>query len=781
MPTADTYACLPTGLDEGRGDREETAPSLLELAKDNVGAQWRAKARKKKKSAGSMRRNGILKRSILRLKDTCSFCHCSKSSCYNFLHYVFPFVRLLKGYSGLYDFPCDIIAGLTVGIMHIPQGMAYALLTQLPPVYGLYTSFYPVIIYFLFGSSKHISVGTFAVVSLMVGAVVDRGYVRFRREELLHPNNNMSLILIEANVTSPVYQKHMEDLDEIKVAYAMSVTFAVGIMQVLLGVLRLGFLTTFLSDPLISGFTTGTAIHVFSSQIQSAFGVTIGRYNGPFKLIYAYRDFFANIDQINFVTMTATIVAVLAIIFIKEGINNNKSCRPRMKVPIPIELLVIIGGTLLSHFLNLNSEFNVEVVGELPRGLPKPDVTKLRFFPELIGEAFAICFTAFAISFSMAKILADKHFYEINPNQELVAHGMCNVLGPIFSAFCSSASLSRSMVQENVGGKTQVSSLISGGLVIIVLLSMGPLFKALPNCILAAIILVSLKGLFTQIIEARRLWKVSKIDFTVWLVVFVATVLLDVDLGLLVGLVYNLVPVLLRTQRAYSCLLGNLAGTEAYMDKKVYPGAKDIPGIKIFRFEAPLYFANMEHFRRQLIRDTGLDPQELKRKKDRLREADVILRHHQVCLDAQKSWPDVPCTGLGHEQTKSYMAKEELKEEIHAIVIDGSTIQYVDSVTVKVLFEIVQSYKDVDIDIYLGECKGTVRSMLEKSGFYTHIHRRHVCATIHHAVMCAQRSKSVSMDTLGSYGSDYMLAEGDFVQVDLPDDADDVASHDITL
>ncbi|KAK6177022.1 hypothetical protein SNE40_015212 [Patella caerulea] len=749
---------------------------------------------RKRKTKPKVNRSYLIKRSLEKCRDYLpDSCECTTQCLKNFFCRIFPFIKIMQGYSLLYDFPSDLVAGLTVGIMHIPQGMAYALLTQLPPVYGLYTSFYPVLTYFLFGTSRHVSVGTFAVISLMVGAVVDKGHVAYQKLELLHVEAMAANLTSDHPMLNTTFldgKNHLEKLEEIKVSYAMSVTFAVGALQMILGFLRLGFVTTFLSDPLISGFTTGAAVHVFSSQIKSAFGIAVGRYSGPLKLVYAYRDFFSNLHNANFVTMTATIVAICALIAIKEGINNNKSIKSKLKIPIPIELLVIVGGTVISFYLHLNKEFNVEIVGEVPRGLPPLNVEQLRFVPDLIGESFAICFTAFAISFAMAKILADKHNYEVDANQELLAYGISNMIGSMFSSFCCSGSLSRSMVQDNVGGKTQVTSLVSSLLVIIVLVSLGPVFETLPNCILAAIIIVSLKGLFLQFKELRRLWKVSKVDFCVWIVVFLSTVLLDVDLGLLVGLIFNLIPVLLRTQTPYTSLLGNVEGTDVYADISLHKQAKEIPGIKIFRFESALYYGNIQHFRKRLIKDTGLDPKALKQLKQAKAEADMAKQHKEICMATKTAWNDEPCN---HSDTDQQPDTEDEREvDPYAIVLDGSTIQYIDSVTVRVLKEIVQEFAAVDVEVFLGECKAAVRGMLDKSGFYKYVPRRQVCATIHHAVRIAQRShvltpdqefhalrkKAVSVDTIGS---DYVMApESSFVNLELltsnnssEDDSDD--------
>ncbi|XP_070193359.1 prestin-like [Littorina saxatilis] len=754
------YPCLPGEVEKGKEGEGEEEPefriSLYQLGGTDAAAKKviKRRLRRKKSRVKSMKRNEVLKRSLNKMRDTCSCCTWDGAKV--FVRRLFPFLTILQGYSALYDLPCDLIAGLTVGIMHIPQGMAYALLARLPPVYGLYTSFYPVVLYFFFGTSKHISVGTFAVVSLMVGAVVEDGHVAWERQQSQSILQNVSAGLpAQGNLTGtggilPADPTGLSELEHIKVSYAMSVTFAVGVMQIFLGLVRLGFLTTFLSDPLISGFTTGAAVHVLSSQLHSIFGIPVEQYSGSFKLIYSYRDFFVNMNQVNYVTMTASFSAMLVLVLIRDGINNNKKHCPKMRVPIPIELFVIIGATLLSYYLNIKEEFNVEVVGEIPRGLPNVDLTVLRFLPDVLGEAFAICFTAFALSFAMAKILADKHDYVVDANQELFAFGMTNLVGSVFSSYCSSASLSRSVVQEEVGGKTQIASLVSAVLILVVLLVLGPLFQPLPNCILASIIVVSLKRLFMQFADLHRLWKVSKIDFTVWLVVFWCTVLLDVDLGLLVGLVYNLVPVLLRTQRPYVCLLGNVEGTETYVDIKVHKEARDIPGVKIFRFEAPLYFANVDHFRRSLIKVTGLDPKELLQVQREVKDTDLSLRHEQVCLGTATTWPDDPCEG--HSHSKPLGSKNSLPREVSggvfAIVVDGSTIQYVDSVTTRFLREIIQEYKEVGIEVFLGECKPTVRSMLDKSGFYVHVPRRNVCATIHHAVTLALLSASDSLESI---------------------------------
>lgn len=653
-------------------------------------------------------------------KKQLEHCHCS--SCLQFL----PFIGIMRKYSLKKDFFSDLVAGLTVGIMHIPQGMAYGLLAQLPPIHGLYVSFFPVLIYFFFGTSKHVSVGTFAVVCLMVGAVVDKGYSQYSSHGNVDlvtntstPTTTTTMLMTSGTLftnamnSSTTMSTPSTDADTIKLGFAMAVTFLVGCIQLLMGVFRLGFVTTFLSDPLVSGFTTGAACHVFTSQIKHIFGIQMGRYSGPFKLIYSYIDVFSNISQTNLVTFGMSAVSVLIIALVKELINNNPKIKPKLKMPVPIELVMVILGTVISYFLKLNDYHHVRIVGKIATGIPTPLPPPFSLLREVVTDAIAIAIVAFAINVSMCKILAKKHDYEIDPNQELLAYAFCNIFSSFFSAFCSAVSLSRSLVQENAGGRTQVTGLISSILILIVLLVVGPLFETLPNCVLAAIIIVALKGMFKQFTELRRLWGISKIDFAIWLVAFLGTALLDVDYGLGVGVGFSLITVLGRSSRPYSCLLGQMPNTDIYRDISVYRSASEIPGIKIFRFDSSLYFANCENFRSRLYELTGVNPRKLKKKQQKAEKK----KKKMVESGSANGLHEIPTT------------------TVKAIIIDCSSWSYLDSVGVKVLSQVISEYDAVDVRVLLAHCKAGIREMLVKAGFYNNADRYCLFVTVHDAVL----------------------------------------------
>lgn len=225
----------------------------------------------------------------------------------------------------------------------------------------------------------------------------------------------------------------------------------------------------------------------------------------------------------------------------------------------------------------------------------------------LLLESFPIAMVAYAVSVSMALIFAQKHNYEIDFNQELLAMGTSNVFGSFFSCLPFSASLSRSMIQFTTGGKTQIASVISCGILAIVLLWVGPFFEPLPRCVLAGVIVVSLKGLLMQVTQFRQFWKLSTVDAIVWMATFLTVVLVAIDIGLLVGMVLSICTIFFRGMKPYTCLMENVPNTDLYLDVNRYKGTIDIAGIKIFHFCGSLNFATRAGFKTSLCDSLNLN------------------------------------------------------------------------------------------------------------------------------------------------------------------------------
>uniref|UniRef100_A0A8D0AIK2 Solute carrier family 26 member 6, like 2 n=1 Tax=Sander lucioperca TaxID=283035 RepID=A0A8D0AIK2_SANLU len=482
----------------------------------------------------------------------------------------------------------DLISGCSVGIMHLPQGMAYALLASLRPVFGLYTSLYPVLVYFIFGTSRHISVGTFAVISIMIGSVTER----------LAPDSNFIV-----NGTNQTGSVDLDARDAYRVQIACSLTVLAGIFQILLGVVRFGFVVTYLSEPLVRGYTTGSACHVCVSQLKYLFGVTPARFTGPFSLIYTLVDVCRLLPETKVPELLVSLVALFVLIVVKE---INACYRQKLPMPIPIEI-VIIAATIITHFCGLTSKYSIDVVGEIPSGLKAPQAPNATFFSEVIGDAFAVAIVSYAINISLGKTFALKHGYKVDSNQELVALGLCNTVGSFFQCYSVTSSLSRSLVQESTGGKTQVAGVISSIIVLITVLKIGSLFSDLPKAVLSTIVFVNLKGMFMQFMDVPMLWKTNKVDLLVWLVTFTSTLLLNLDLGLAVAIGFSMLTVIFRTQVPRYSILGHVTGTALYLDTDTYKEAKEIPGIKIFRSSTTIYYANAEMYLEALQEKSGLE------------------------------------------------------------------------------------------------------------------------------------------------------------------------------
>ncbi|KAM9361284.1 solute carrier family 26 member 6, like 1 [Symphorus nematophorus] len=709
----------------------------------------------------------------------------------------------------------DLISGISVGIMHLPQGMAYALLASLPPVFGLYTSLYPAFIYIFFGTSRHISIGTFTVLSIMVGSVTER----------LAPDVDF----LKTNGTNITAEVDITARDSYRVQVAAATTVLGGLIQVVLGLVKFGFVGTYLSEPLVRAYTTAAAAHAVVAQLKYIFGVSPTRFSGPLSLVYTLQDVCSLLPHTHLPTLVVSVVSMVFLIAAKE---LNSFLSPKLPVPIPVELITIVAGTLISSYAYLNNNYTISVVGEIPSGLRSPSVPDVSLFGEVIGDAFALAIVGYAISISLGKTFALKHGYKVDSNQELVALGLSNTVGGFFQCYSVCPSMSRSLIQETTGGKTQMAGVASALVVLVTILKLGPLFQELPKAILAAIVFVNLKGMFKQYSDIVTLWKSSKIDLMVWLLTWVSTLLFNLDLGLVASIMFALLTVIFRTQLPTYSVLGNVPGTELYVDIETHREAREIPGVTIFRSSATVYFANAELYLEALKEKSGLDiskmiiykrRQEAKQKRrerraerrakrqakrekraqraaKQLSAAPVFSVEEEVgpwggtCMDGdvtdkeEQHWterengtvfviPTTPrtpdgqcrweylkggdpdCTSLGwmseiqdgdtttlgssSEDTLSHdLERVSLGSlgkwtwDIHSIIIDLSTANFIDTVAIKTMKNIFQDFSEIDVDIYMAGCQASVVEQLERGDFFSEaITKRRLFASVHDAVL----------------------------------------------
>ncbi|KAH1011657.1 solute carrier family 26 member 10 isoform X2 [Dendroctonus ponderosae] len=575
-----------------------------------------------------------------------------------------PLLRWLPEYSWKKSFLSDIISGITVAIMHIPQGMAYGLLGGVPPISGIYMAFFPVLVYFLFGTSRHVSMGTFAIVCLMTGKVVSE-----------HAN-----VEIMPNGTEKLMDSYTEgSLKLTNVEVAVTVTFGVAALQLVMFALRLGAVSSLLSNNLVSGFTCASAFHVASSQLKDLLGLAIGKRRGNFSFIYTLYDVGLALPKAN---STAVMVSLISCVIL---MLNNELFKPwlgkRFKMPFPIELVAVALGTGITYFSGIDRTHNVTTVGYIPTGLPEPVIPIFNLLPEIWVDVVVITMVSYTITMSMALIFARKLLYEVDSNQELLALGLSNSVGSFFSCLPVTASLSRSMIQQSVGGVTQLASVISSILLLIVLLWVGPVFQTLPRCVLASIIVIALKGMLLQIKDLPRHWHLSRWDGLVWGITFFVTLFVQISIGLAAGVAASLVSVAAQGLTPRASILGRLAGTDLYLDLKRHKAAEEVPGLKIIHFVGGLSFASRDSFKELFVQKVGFDPTAILRKI-------VKLRERGIQMDAEEQMI-----------TKG-------------IIIDFCSLTFLDPSGVSFLRQLQSELDSLNITLYITGCSGRVYEVI---------------------------------------------------------------------
>lgn len=545
----------------------------------------------------------------------------------------FPIVDWLPQYNSS-TFKGDISAGLTVGVMLIPQGMAYAMIAGLPPIYGLYASTIPLIIYALLGTSRQLAVGPVAMVSLLTATGIS--------------------MLAAGNVT-------------LYIALAISLAFLVGLTQFLLGAFKLGFLVNFLSHPVISGFTSAAALIIGLNQLKHLLGVSLAKGKVHEILISA-------IEKLPEANMYAIAIGIGGIVVIKLAPKINKN--------IPGSLAAVVFGILSVYGLGL-TEMGVKIVGTVPSGLPSFELPTLSIdiLTDLAPIALTIALVSFMESIAVAKAIQSKHRnYKVDANQELIALGASNIVGSMFQSYPVTGGFSRTAVNDQAGARTGLASIISALLIILTLLFLTPLFYYLPNAILASVIMVAVFGLI-DFKEAAHLWKSDRQDFFMLLVTFIATLSLGIEEGIGAGVVLSLAMVIYRTTKPHVAILGKVPGTSFYRNVDRFDGLEQREDILVLRFDAQLYFANVNHFK---------------------------------------------------ETIESLLVKKGKK--LRAVIINGESMNQLDSSGVHALEEILQQFQEQHIELFFASVKGPVRDAMNRSHLIEKIGEHHFFMSIQEAV-----------------------------------------------
>ena len=468
----------------------------------------------------------------------------------------FPILIWLPNYSGS-TFKSDFIAGITVSFLLIPQGMAYALIAGLPPIYGLYAALSPQIIYALLGTSKQLAVGPVAMDSLLVAAGL----------------GTISILGPEEYIQS-----------------AILLAFLSGTIQFLLGLFKMGFLVSFLSKPLIKGFTSGAAIIIGLSQVKHVLGISLHQSNK----IQLFAISLVNSEiSIHFPTLIIGVISIFILLILKKWTPK-----------IPSSLVVVILSSLWVYFGKQHQE-GVAVVGLVPGGLPSFNTPNFNIetIKNLIPISLTLAIVGYLESISISKTIAEKYkYYQLNPNQELIALGSSNIIGSFFQSYPTTGGFSRTAVNDQAGARSGVASLICALVVVITLSFFTQWFFYLPKAVLGSIIIVAVIRLI-DIKYAIRLYNSRKDEFAILLFTFILTLFVGISQGIIYGIILSLLLLVYRASKPHYAFLGRIGSTNYFQNIERFPDEVTVrEDLIILKFDAQLFFGNIEFFK-QLVFD----------------------------------------------------------------------------------------------------------------------------------------------------------------------------------
>lgn len=545
----------------------------------------------------------------------------------------FKIVNWLPYYS-LSKLRGDLSAGLTTGVMFIPQGMAYAVIAGVPPIYGLYAGVIPLLVYPLLGTSKNLSVGPVAVDMLIIAAGVS--------------------LLADQNTTEYI-------------TLTILLTMMSGGLQLIMGSMQLGAVFNFFSRPVIAGFTLAAPLIIAFTQLNNLLGIELPNTQYIFTIIEAV---ISKLDQIEPVTLLwgGTAIVILTIFkYIKSNIPAS---------------VIILAMSILAAWLFNAKELNIHLVGEIPMGLPPISLPEINFknMRELLPTALTLALVQFMVVASLGRTFAKRNNYVIDANHELVAIGASNFLGSLFQSIPVSGSFSRSAASEQANVQTPLANIITSAVIIATLLLLTPVFYYLPMPILAAIIIVSALNLI-DIGEFKFLFSTKKSEGFIAIFTAVCTLFIGIQEGILLGVVASMVNILYKYSRPNVAELGLIPGTRLFQNINRNNEARPIDGVLILRVDASFSFINADFFRDYII--------------DKTRERNNNTRH---------------------------------------VIIDGSTINTLDTTAIDQLKSMTTTLRNWDIELYITGLKGPIRDVIDKSGLRDYVGKNHFFREPHEAV-----------------------------------------------
>ncbi|NXC74449.1 S26A9 protein, partial [Anhinga anhinga] len=716
---------------------------------------------------------------------------CSTSRVKLTLFSLFPILVWLPKYKIKDYILPDVLGGLSAGTIQVPQGMAFALLANLPPVNGLYSSFFPLVTYLFLGGIHQMVPGTFAVISIIVGSVCNE----------LAPESDFLYFNQTTNKTSV----NTTALEAARLEISATLACLTAVIQLCLGFVQFGFVAIYLSESFIRGFMTAAGLQILISVLKYVFGLTVQPYTGPLAIVYTFIDICKGLPNTNVASLVYALVSAVLLIVVKE---LNLKYMKKIRMPIPMEIIIVIVATAISGSFNMPEKYHMPIVGKISMGFPEPTLPLVNKWKDMIGTAFSLAIVSYVINLAMGRTLATKHGYDVDPNQvTLHLEGRSQGPFPLLSGVkgkphCMNGHLSDVLCfkQTDLFLFLQVASFFVGLVVMVTMLALGIYLEPLPKSVLGALIAVNLKNSLKQLADPFYLWKKSKLDCLVWLVSFLSAFFLSLPYGVAVGVGFSVLVVVFHTQFRNGSALGQVTSTDIYKNPKAYNKVHELNGIKIVTYCSPLYFANSEIFREKIIAKTGVDPGKvyLARKKYVKQQEKgtaqpptklpkFLLRQNKTLSlqELQKDFESTSPTDTNNNQTTangasiSYVtfhppangaeqvhSSSELGStttlqgstfsvmptadadpmmtappyiSFHTIILDMSGVCFVDLMGTKALGKLCSSYQKIGIKVFLANVHAQVYNDISTGGVFEEggLDRGHIFLTIHDAVLFA--------------------------------------------
>ncbi|CAI9155551.1 unnamed protein product [Rangifer tarandus platyrhynchus] len=571
----------------------------------------------------------------------------------------------------------DTVSGIMLAVQQVAQGLAFAVLSSVHPVFGLYGSLFPAIIYAIFGMGRHVATGTFALTSLISANAVER-LVPLSSQNLTTHSNTSVLGL--------------SDFEMQRISVAAAVSFLGGVIQAAMFVLQLGSATFLITEPVVSAMTTGAATHVVTSQAKYLLGMKMPYISGPLGFFYIYAYIFKNIKSVRLEALLLSLLSIVVLVLVKE---LNEQFKRKIKIVLPVDLVLIIAACFTCYCTNMENTYGLEVVGHIPKGIPPPRAPPMNILSAVITEAFGVALVGYVASLALAQGSAKKFRYSVDDNQELLAHGLSNVIASFFFCIPSAAAMGRTAGLYGTGAKTQVACLISCIFVLIVIYAIGPLLYWLPMCVLASIIVVGLKGMLIQFRDLKKYWNVDKIDWGIWVSTYLFTVCFAANIGLLFGVVCTVAIVIGRFPRAKTLSTKNMKEMEFKM--KTEMDDETLQQVKIISINNPLVFLNAKKFHTDIMNiiqkeNTGNQP------------LDEIRKHEQSTLLTSLS-------GICNEE-----ATQPCLSPKCSLILDCSGLTFSDYSGVSMLVEVYMDCKNKSVDVSLVHCTASLIKAMKYCG-----------------------------------------------------------------